>query len=120
MSKYNRPYALPIPQKLMSEIVQSSFSRSEELFKQLALNPPEKMTSVFIGSWNVIETQGPPNFKHNRHRSLLVTLQDERGKLFVTTAKYNHQHKFWFNFSDSRFCKFKVIAWAKKPEPYKP
>ncbi len=129
MSDHKHHYALPLPQSLMSEIVQANFPHSDELFKQTAieemkqalLNPSEKMMSrVFIGEWKAIETHGPPYFKHYRHRSLLVTLEDERGKLFVTTAKYNHQHKCWFDFSDSRFYKFKVIAWAKKPEPYKP
>lgn len=128
MSAYKNPDSLPFPQSIMSEIVQANFSRSDEFFKQQAmeemkqalLNPPEKMSSIFIGGWNDIAIKGPPDFKHYRLRSLLVTLEDERGKLFVTTAKYNHQHKYWFNFSDSRFYKFKVIAWAKKPDPYKP
>lgn len=130
MSAYKNPNSLPFPQSIMSEIVQANFSRSEELFEQQAmeemkqalLNPiPEKMMSrVFVGSWNVIETHGPPNFKFKRHRSLLVTLMDERGKCFVTKARYNHQFKRWFDFSRPHYEKCKVIAWAEKPEPYKP
>ena len=129
MSAYKNPDSLPFPQSIMSEIVQAIFSRSDEFFRQQAmeemkyalLHPPEKMMSrVFIGSWNVIETHGPPNFKHYRHRSLLVTLMDERGKCFVTKARYNHQFKYWFDFSSPRYEKLKVIAWAEKPEPYKP
>lgn len=129
MSAYKKPDSLPFPQSIMSEIVQANFSRSDELFEQQAmeemkyalLHPPENpMSRVFIGSWNVIKIQGPPNFKHYRHRSLLVTLMDERGKCFVTKARYNHQFKRWFDFSKPHYEKCKVIAWAEKPEPYEP
>ena len=118
MSEHNRPYALPLPESIMTEIIEADL-RYENQLKHMA-HPPRKMSSIFIGEWKEIETQGPPNFKHHRHRSLLVTLMDEQGDRLITTAKYNHQHKYWFDFSDSRFYKFKVIAWAEKPEPYEP
>lgn len=72
MSAYKNPDSLPFPKSIMSEIIQSSFSRSEEFFKQqaieemkqVALQPPEKiMSRVFIGEWNDIETHGPPYYK---------------------------------------------------------
>lgn len=118
MSEHNRPYALPLPESIMTEIIEDTL-RAENQFKLMA-QPPRKISNIFIGEWKDIESHGPPNFKHCRHRSLLVTLEDERGSRLVTTAKYNHQNKYWFDFSDSRFYKFKVIAWAEKPKPCKP
>ena len=100
----------------------SSFSeRARMEFPQDSVNlfeARESIQSIFIGSWKTIKISGPPNFKNKRHRSLLFTLEDERGKRFVTRARYNHLYKYWFDFSSPRYEEYKVIAWAETPAPY--
>lgn len=63
-----------------------------------------------------------PSFTpYEKSRKVLITLEDSRGKRFVTTAKFNEQHKEWYEFSSGRYydaSEFKVVAWRLKPEPY--
>ena len=59
-----------------------------------------------------------PNFSPNKWRKVFVTLEDLNGRRFVTTAKYHEEFKWWYEFNDSRYYDFKVIAWMDKPLPY--
>ena len=61
-----------------------------------------------------------PNFYPNKRRAVLVTLKDDDGKFLVTTAKYSEEHKYWYDFTESRFYRFDVLAWMLKPDAYEP
>ena len=61
-----------------------------------------------------------PNFYPNKRRAVLVTLKDDDGKFIVTTAKYSEEHKYWYDFTESRFYRFDVLAWMLKPDAYEP
>lgn len=61
-----------------------------------------------------------PNFYPNKRRAVLVTLKDDDGKFLVTTAKYSEKHKYWYDFTESRFYRFDVLAWMLKPDAYEP
>lgn len=50
-----------------------------------------------------------------------MTIEDERGERFVSSAKYNEECHYWYEFTRGRFCnadKFKVVAWMERPAPY--
>ena len=70
-------------------------------------------------SWIPVE-EGLPSFSPGRWRKVLVTLEDDAGKLLTTTAIYNEKHKEWYAFADKRYSNFKVLAWMIKPEAYEP
>ena len=73
-----------------------------------------------VGSKWIPVTERLPIFTSERRRSVLVTLEDRQGKRLVTTAKYNPEYEEWYEFKDSRFYDFKVLAWMPKPERYEP
>ena len=73
-----------------------------------------------VGSKWIPVTERLPTFTSERRRSVLVTLEDRQGKRLVTTAKYNPEYEEWYEFKDSRFYDFKVLAWMPKPERYEP
>lgn len=61
-----------------------------------------------------------PTFSPYRIEAVLVTLQDGQGKRFTTTAKYSEKLSQWYDFNDSRFQYFQVLAWMRKPPAYDP
>lgn len=63
-------------------------------------------------------TEQLPKFYPNKVRAVLVTMVDDCGKSFTTTAKYNENHGYWYDFNDYRFMDFKVMAWMPKPDAY--
>lgn len=79
--------------------------------KTKLVNPVQKWIPV---------TERLPLFTSERRRSVLVTLEDRQGKRLVSTAKYNPEYEEWYEFKDSRYFDFKVLAWMPKPERYEP
>lgn len=62
-----------------------------------------------------------PQFSPKKWRKVLVTIEDESGKRFVSTAKYHEFWEYWYEFTSSRYCdsdKFRVVAWMERPAPY--
>ena len=64
-------------------------------------------------------TESTPHFSPNKWRKVFVTLEDQNGERFTTTAKYDEDHHYWYDFTTSRYNDFKVVAWMVKPEPFK-
>ena len=79
--------------------------------KTKLVNPMQKWIPV---------TERLPIVTSERRRSVLVTLEDRQGKRLVTTAKYNPEFEEWYEFKDSRYYDFKVLAWMPKPKRYEP
>lgn len=65
-------------------------------------------------------TERLPHFFPEKRRKVLVTLEDNSGKRFTTTAKYHEDYEYWYEWADCRYAEFKVIAWMEKPAPYEP
>ena len=74
---------------------------------------------VTVQQWIPV-TESLPIFYPERRRAVLVTMKDSDGKFFTTTAKYNEEHKEWYEFSDRRFREFEVVALMTKPDAYRP
>lgn len=63
-------------------------------------------------------TEGLPHFSPSRWRKVIVTMEDDSGKRFTTTAIFNEKYKEWYGFADKRYERFRVVAWRMKPEVY--
>ena len=61
-----------------------------------------------------------PYFYPGKRRKLLVTMEDKNGRRLVTTAKYDEASGVWYDFTDWRYLKFKVLAWMPRPDAYDP
>lgn len=62
-------------------------------------------------------TEKLPSFYPNKRQKVLVTMEDDNGMRFVTTAKFNETRRTW-EVDNTRYLDFKVIAWQLKPSPY--
>lgn len=71
------------------------------------------------GKWIPV-SERLPHFFPEKRRKVLVTLEDDSGKRFTTTAKYHEEYEYWYELADCRYADFKVIAWMEKPAPYEP
>ena len=72
---------------------------------------------VVIQKWIPV-TEQLPKFYPCKVRAVLVTMVDDCGNSFTTTAKYNEKQGYWYDFNDCRFMDFKVVAWMPKPDAY--
>ena len=88
--------------------------RARNLAERLIAN------GVTVQKWVPVEEQ-LPRFWPEKRRAVLVTMEDDRGQRFTTTAKYDENTGEWYEFNDRRFYKteiFKVVAWMLKPDYY--
>ena len=72
------------------------------------------------GEW-ISVAESLPRFSPEKWRKVFVTIEDERGVRFTSTAKYDERYQQWYEFSQSRFFnedKFRVVAWMECPAPY--
>lgn len=74
---------------------------------------------VTIQRWIPV-TEEVPHFSPGKWRKVLVTMEDEQGHRFTTTAKYDEKHGEWYKFTRWKYTKYKVLAWMPKPERYNP
>lgn len=65
-------------------------------------------------------TERLPVFYPEKRRTVLVTMKDDTGRYFTTTAKYSEVYDHWYEFRDWRFRDFEVVAWMLKPDAYEP
>lgn len=76
---------------------------------------------TLLGVW-IPTSRAMPHYYPDPRRRVLVTIEDENGKRFTSTAKYDEQYKEWHSFTDYRFSDtryFKIVAWMDKPAPWK-
>lgn len=69
-----------------------------------------------IHQW--IPADQPPKFYPGKRKTVLITVEDNDGKRFVTSARWDEQHQQWYGFKSARYLDFKVVAWMEKPRAY--
>lgn len=93
----------------------------ELIHKDLLRVVEKQTTSDYASEWIPCSERLPKFAPDNKRRKVFVTIEDETGLRFTSTAKYNEEYGRWYAFTSYRYFddeKFKVIAWMLKPEPY--
>lgn len=94
--------------------------RASEEFARRLIDHAKPVTDNNAGCNWIPVTERLPHFFPKKRQKVLVTLEDNAGKRFTTTAKYHEENEYWYELADCRYTDFKVIAWMEKPAPYAP
>ena len=103
---------------LLADIPEKYQQRNAEAAKILAGSLLAR--GVAVRAWTPVAEQ-LPKFWPEKRRAVLVTMEDDKGQRFTTTAKYDENTGEWYEFNDRRFYDtriFRVVAWMLKPDYY--